>query len=166
MSSANWRGSRRRILKGSSGYSGRRKAVPLPEKLRTLPYKVHTNSELGLMLDGIKPLAIFTEAYGNFPECLVRYLRCFDRCANEGRLSRWEFVKPMRLARRPDFRGIHYIYYTLPGEEWRAEAMLELLDRKGSWNAEREREFGTLLGYTDWQNDIWAERFPYRSLES
>ena len=131
-----------------------------------LPYKVHTNSELGLMLKGIKPLAIFSDSYEIFLESLVRYLRCFDRCVDEGMLTRWELVRPMHFPHRPDIRGIHHVYYTLPGEEWRASAMRDLLDSDGPWSAEREREFGRLLGYTDAQNDIWAERYPYQSTEA
>ena len=137
--------------------------MPLSDALRSLPYKIHTNSELGLMLKGIKPLAIFSDGYGAFPECVMRYMRCFDRCIDDGRLTKREFVVPMSLPHLPHVRGIHRIYYTLPGQEWRADAMIALMEREGAWSAEREREFGTLLGYEDWQNDVWAERFPYRA---
>jgi threonine aldolase len=30
----------------------------------------------------------------------------------------------------------------------------------GAWSSERERRYGTLLGYEDWQNDIWLSRHP------
>lgn len=135
--------------------------MPLTEALRCLPYKVHTRSELGLMLKGIKPLAIFTDGYEHFPECLERYLRCFDRCVAQGRLTKREFVEPRVFPHLPEVRGIHRLYYTLPGEEWRVDAMIELTERAGPWSTEREREFGTLLGYEDWQNDVWAARFPW-----
>ena len=138
--------------------------MPLSESLRSLPYKVHTNSELGLMLKGIKPLAIFSDVYEGFPDCLVRYFRCFDRWVAAGRLTKRDLVIPVSLPHRTDVRGIHRIYYTLPGEEWRVDAMMSLMDRDGLWSAEREREFGVLLGYEDWQNDVWAERFPYRPI--
>lgn len=136
--------------------------MPLNHALRSLPYKVHTNGELGLMLKGIKPLAIFADIYEGYPECLVRYLRCFDRCVEQGRITKREFVIPMILPHKPDVRGVHRIYYALPGHEWRVDAMIDLMDRDGPWTQAREREFGSLLGYADWQNDIWAERFPYR----
>jgi hypothetical protein len=123
---------------------------------------VHTNSELGLMLKGIKPLAVFADAYQAFPECVVRYLRCFDRQVDQGHLRKSEFVEPLSLPHLPHVRGIHQIYYTLPGHEWRVDAMLELMAREGPWSAAREREQGHLLGYEDWQNDVWAKQFPYR----
>ena len=113
------------------------------------------------MLRGIKPLAIFSDSYDCFPDCVVRYLRCFDRCVDQGMFTKQEFVILVSLPHLPHVRGIHRIYYTLPGEEWRVSAMIELFDREGPWSAEREWEFGKLLGYEDWQNKIWAERFPY-----
>ena len=42
------------------------------------------------------------------------------------------------------------------GEEWRFDAMLDLQQHFSSdWNMDRERTFGTLLGYTEHQNDVW-----------
>ncbi len=66
------------------------------------------------------------------------------------------------MPHRPDVRGTHWIYYTLPGEEWRVDAMVALRWRPGPWSAEREREQGELLGYEDWQNDVWAQTFPWK----
>ncbi len=137
--------------------------MPLNDALRSLPYKVHTNSELGLMLKGVKPLAVFSDAYEGFPDCLERYLRCFDRCVERDLITRQEYVELISLPHLPEVRGIHRIYYTLPGQEWRVDAMIELMNREGPWSPTREREHGTLLGYEGWQNDVWAERFPYRS---
>nr|WP_206364671.1 hypothetical protein [Sphingomonas populi] len=114
------------------------------------------------MLKGIKPLAIFADVYENFPDVVVRYLRCFDRCVLAGRLTKRDFVIPLAIPNRPEVRGIHRIYYTLPGEEWRVDEMMALMQRAGGWSPAREREFGSLLGYTDWQNDVWAQRFPYQ----
>lgn len=134
--------------------------MPLNDALRSLPYKVHTNSELGLMLKGVKPLSIFSDVYEGFPECLVRYLRCFDRCVDQGRITKRDFVISVMLPNMTEARGIHRIYYTLPGHEWRVDAMIDLMNREGPWTQAREREFGSLLGYEDWQNDVWAARFP------
>ena len=135
--------------------------MPLPAVLRRLPYKVHTNSELGLMLGGVKQLASFKDAYDGFPDCVLRYLRCFDRCVERGLLSKRDFVEPMSFPHLPHIRGMHTIFYTRPGEEWRIDAMIELMDRSGPWSAEREREQGALFGYEDWQNDVWAQTFPF-----
>ena len=53
----------------------------------------------------------------------------------------------------------YQVCYTLPGEEWRVEALHELFDTRRQWTASQERRFGELLGYEDWQNDIWLEGF-------
>lgn len=110
------------------------------------------------MLKGIKPLAVFSDAYDGFPECVERYLRCFDRFVDQGRFVRQEYVVLISLPHRPEVRGFHRIYFTLPGEEWRVPAMIDLMAREGPWTSAREREYGSLLGYEDWQNDIWAQR--------
>ncbi len=125
--------------------------------MKSLPYIVHTNMELGLMLRGQKPLACFVEDYSRSPDCVIRYLRMFDRHVEAGRLVKHE--KPLPNALDMDVR---YILYSLPGEEWRIDKMLELRNRPGPWTADREREFGTLLGYEEWMNDIWLERYPVR----
>lgn len=52
------------------------------------------------------------------------------------------------------------LFYTLPGEEWRVGAIVSLLDGAGPWTNERERLYGALLGYEDWQNEVWLSRFP------
>ena len=122
----------------------------LPESLRRLPYLVHTNRELGLMLRGVKPLAYFSDFAGAEPDCVKRYFRLFDRRVDAGRLFKREVIEadprsPVLLIRR--------VFYFLPGHEWRVEAMLALLRLHGAWTHDRERRFGELLGYEDWQND-------------
>ncbi len=127
------------------------------QALRALPYLVHTNRELGLMLKGTKPLAYFSEIDGRWVDCVARYLRMFDRHVEAGRFSRRVHVSPV-----PQLPHLSHqrIFYSLPGEEWRIDAMLALLDRPGPWSHQKEREFGTLLGYEDWQNDFWISRLP------
>jgi len=132
-----------------------------PEWLRQLPYLVHTNRELGLMLKGVKPLACFWIAIGKEPDCLIRYIRMFDRHANAGRFVRRAVDEPLRDL--PELMG-RKLFYALPGQEWRIEAMLSLLELRGPWTQDRERRQGELLGYEDWQNDLWLAgrggRFP------
>ena len=123
--------------------------------MKSLPYVVHTNRELGLMLRGEKPLAYFVEDYSRAPESLLRYLRMFDRHAVTGRFIKRE--QPVACVAGMDIR---YVLYALPREEWRIEKMIELVERPGAWSADREREFGRLLGYEDWMNDIWLARRP------
>jgi hypothetical protein len=132
----------------------------LPERLRNLPYLVHTNRELGLMLRGLKPLAYFAEARGYEQDCCIRYWRMFDRHLATGRLVKCEFVEP--APQRPEIQ-IRSIFYVLPGEEWRVEAMRSLLRQSGGWSSEKERRFGELLGYEHWQNDYWLSQLPPRA---
>ena len=126
--------------------------------MKNLPYLVHTNLELGLMLRGSKPMAMFTEEYERTPECVSRYLRMFDRHVEGGR-----FVRREHSAGSANHR-FRYIFYALPGEEWRIEKMISLKDSLGRWNADCEREEGHLLGYEDWMNDFWitlrSKRIP------
>lgn len=133
----------------------------LPDTLRALPYLVHTNRELGLMLRGVKPMAMFFGILGREPECVLRYLRLFDHHVDAGRFERQTLDEPVPLS--PDWQS-RRIFYTLPGEAWRVAAMLELIVHYGRWTNEHERSFGTLLGYEDLQNDIWLERHPVGGL--
>ncbi|MGA9794499.1 MAG: hypothetical protein WBQ17_03085 [Rhizomicrobium sp.] len=133
--------------------------MPLTERLRQLPYLVHTNRELGLMLRGTKPLAYFMDAVGREPEICIRYWRMFDRHVAVGRLIKRQVTEPIPgLPHREYFR----LFYALPGHEWRIDAMLLLLNEPGAWSHNRERRFGELLGYEEWQNDYWIERLSPR----
>jgi hypothetical protein len=122
------------------------------EWLRQLPYLVHTNRELGLMLRGTKPLAYFMDIVGHEPDLCIRYWRMFDRHVAEGRLIGRELIKA--VPDLPELRS-RSLFYALPGHEWRIDAMLMLLDEPGAWSDDRERRFGELLGYEEWQNDYW-----------
>jgi len=116
-------------------------------------YLIHTNRELGLMLKGVKPLAKFVDFEGYYPEVVLRYLRLFDRHVEQGRMTRRDVFT------QTDKGVLHYVYYALPGEEWRIDAMIDLWARPGNWSREREREEGKLLGYTDSQNDMWLSQY-------
>jgi hypothetical protein len=122
--------------------------------LRDLPYLVHTNRELGLMLRGTKPLAHFCYAVGSEPACLIRYLRLFDRRAAAGQFYKREVLGPAHNLLNVSVRRV---FYALPGQEWRIDTLLELLRQPGAWNEERERREGELLGYEGWQNDVWLD---------
>jgi hypothetical protein len=104
------------------------------------------------MLGGKKPMAAFSFIEGFEVDCVERYLRMFDRYVAAGRFTRQEVVSKL-----PDFddRLHHQVFYTLPGEEWRANAWLELFAEPGPWSDDRERRQGDLLGYEIWQTDVW-----------
>jgi len=118
-----------------------------------LGYQIHTNRELGMMLRGEKPLAVFSDFEDVFPQVLLRYLRIFDRYVLTGR-----FVKREHRA-SADIKGEAHILLTVlfavPAEAWRIDEMINLRSNMSAWTAEQERKEGTLLGYTDEQNDIW-----------
>jgi hypothetical protein len=128
--------------------------MPIPFA-KTLPYTLHTNRELGLMLAGKKPLAVFGDGVGCFPAVIVRYLKLFDRHVAAGRIVRKDHFSPPEQDR--DYIH-HRILFALPDEEWRIEAMIDLMS-SNSWSIEHERREGELLGYEDWMNDHFlAER--------
>ncbi|MFA6265318.1 MAG: hypothetical protein WC670_06335 [Pseudolabrys sp.] len=124
----------------------------LNERLRRLPYLLHTNRELGLMLRAIKPLAYFMEVVGHEPDICLRYWRMFDGHVALGRLIKRETFEPAPGLPHLQCRKL---FYALPGREWRIDAMLALVSEPRAWSADRERRFGELLGYETWQNDHW-----------
>jgi len=124
-----------------------------------LPYQIHTNRELGLMLKGTKPLAAFSDVYGGFPDVVDRYLAMFDRHVDTGRFVKTAFVV-LNMQGTVRSYNVHHILYALESEEWRLAEMLALkLEMLSGWSAEQERREGRLLGYEEWQNDIWIEKF-------
>lgn len=126
----------------------------MPRHKISTPYLIHTNRELGLMLKGVKPLAKFVDGEGRFPEAVTRYLRLFDRYVATGRLVRRDHIIPHEKA-----GALHLVYFALPHEAWRIQAMIDLWARPGPWSREKEREEGELLGYTSEQNDIWMSDY-------
>jgi hypothetical protein len=132
---------------------------------RAAPYLNHSGFELPLMLEGRKPFAKFS---GVEPcEWLDEILAPFEPFVAEGRLVR-------RIERRTHTRGtdatryrIREIYFALPGQEWRIDAYLLLVEvgYRSGWNDAYERYEGRLLGYEDWQNDWHIERRRREGLE-
>lgn len=120
-----------------------------------LPYKTHTNRELALMLTGEKPFAAFSEylpsekGYECIPESrFAPYVR-------DGQFSKKEYVTLSKNNRR-----VRVVLYARRGEEWRMDAyiLLKKTAEKSGWSEGFERFEGSLLGYEDWQNDIYIER--------
>src|SRR5262249_44162648 len=110
-----------------------------------------------MMLRHEKPLAVFSDADGFFPAPALRYLRMFDRHAGAGTFVRREDRTLIEVRGKPGI--LLTIYYALPEEAWRIGAMIELRRlRSQPWTEEQERTEGTLLGYTDAQNNAWIAR--------
>ncbi len=132
-----------------------------PSLFRELSYEVHTNRELEFMLDGRKPLASFSDFIfddqdmGRPDEEFERQVQSGAFVKHEGR----ELWEPF------DFNG-HLVkgqwhrLYALKDEAWRIQAYLLLnkIRDKHPWNDALERLEGSLLGYTDEQNDEWLTK--------
>lgn len=120
-----------------------------------LPYKVHTNRELALMLAGEKPFAAFSEY---LPSDLD------DECIPESRFAPYVqdglFLKREYVSAAKQNRKTRVVLYARSGEEWRIEAyiLLKRTAEKAGWSEGFERLEGALLGYEEWQNDVYIEK--------
>lgn len=85
--------------------------------LREVPYLVHTEYELALMLEGRKPLAVFGDAYPSewFEELIAR----FDPYVAEGRFVRRIVDAPFpepRISGGERVDGVRRVYVAMPCE--------------------------------------------------
>lgn len=115
-----------------------------------LPYKVHTNRELALMLAGVKPLAVFDVASTDSDDDEDSPEKYFAPYVASGRFIRREHT----------YRdGRLQLLYALPTETWRIDSYIRLLEtaQTAGWSEDSERMQGALLGYEDWQNDAYIE---------
>lgn len=123
-----------------------------------LPYKVHTDRELLMMLSGAKPLAVFHDSHPSTrPPFEIIPEDVFAPHVAAGRFVSREVILPPDDPGRD--RATRIVCYALPTEQWRIDAYL-LLRQAGSkfgWSETCERMEGTLLGYTNEQNDAYIE---------
>ena len=124
------------------------------------PYLIHTNRELELMIAGTKPLAVFAhERVDGFEKSDALAEQDFAPFVANGTLS--EHVRTFQ-SQRPDGSSIDidYYLYALKGEEWRVQAYCLLIDmlRNRGWCSHLEWLEGTLLGYTEEQNQYHLSR--------
>lgn len=127
-----------------------------------VPYDIHTGRELEFMLTGGKPLAHFSEAYPPDPDEEIIPRNAFRPHVLDGTFETCEFVTLLAepLSNDTEMRGIIHVLYAQKEEAWRiAEylAMTSEAEEKG-WSERQERQQGTLLGYTDAENDAHIER--------
>ena len=123
-----------------------------------IPYLVHTNFELPLMLEGRKPLAVFGDSYPS--QWFDDFLSPFESFVASSQLVRQIVDTPMPHLKdhRPDLDGMRRVLFALPQEAWRIDAYIEnILNRTRDWDDDLERLQGELLGYEDWQNDWWIQ---------
>lgn len=126
-----------------------------------LPYRVHTNRELLLMLEGRKPLAVFSESHPNDTGYEFIPERHFAPHVASKILVKRELIEANAVGRTTRF-----VFYARPAEEWRIEAYILLLQtaKRTGWNEGFERMEGSLLGYEGWQNDAYIENVYRQNL--
>lgn len=124
-----------------------------------LTYEIHTGRELELMLSGRKPFAVMSDLIlegcenTEIAEPFEPYVRSGQLIKHED-IERWD---DHPKSDRQKILGRVTRLYAVPGEEWRIPAYLLLrrVSDKGRWNDALERQLGSLLGYTDDQNEEW-----------
>ncbi len=133
----------------------------LPSHLRELSYEIHTNRELEFMLKGIKPLAWFSDMIFDDHD-MWEPDKEFERQVGLGKFVKHEereLWEPYTSNGRR-IKGRWTRFYALKDEAWRIHAfiLLKKLMDKHPWSDALERMEGSLLGYTDEQNDEWLEK--------
>jgi hypothetical protein len=137
--------------------------------LRDVPYLVHTNYELPLLLEGRKQFAHMCEHY---PPHRHHDEDRFDRFVEAGVLhkdvSLDPFDSPRQLRDGSVIEGQREVCYTRKGEEWRIQAwkLISAASRKSGWNESFERLEGMLFGYEDWQMEWWISHIREQKLFS
>lgn len=106
----------------------------------------HTGRELIMMLSGSKPFASFVEVFPTDSDLEIVPEKYFEPFVDNGQIKKIIHFEKSDLGSDLFLR---YVFYALPGEEWRANAfvMLQGLTRKYGWNPNFEIVEGFLLGY-------------------
>jgi hypothetical protein len=129
--------------------------------IRAVPYLVHTNYELFLLVDGTKKFARMSAGY---PPLQHGDEDLFDVHVAKGVLYKEielrAFPKPLTTRDGRIQEGVRYVYYAPTGEKWRIEAwkLLFAASQKAGWNETCECFEGMLFGYEEWQIDWWIKR--------
>jgi hypothetical protein len=128
-----------------------------------LPYRVHPNRELILMLSGEKPLSVLSggiPASDSFEE-IPEYL--FDPYVESGAFAKTDYCEP-NPAKHPYYKGMRFVLYALAHEAWRMDAyiLMRNVAGKAGWTDALTRLEGSLLGYAEWQNDAFIARMQER----
>jgi hypothetical protein len=119
------------------------------------------------MLEGRKPLAMFYAEVSELPDEELVPEERFTPFVNSGQFVRGEMIQEGQYHPRVGRNvRVKYIFFAHKAEAWRIEAM-KLLRRasgKSGWSETCERMEGSLLGYTDEENDAHCRgRFPSRA---
>ncbi|UUZ49180.1 hypothetical protein LP420_01675 [Massilia sp. B-10] len=108
-----------------------------------------------MMLAGEKPFAAFSEYYPATGDDEVIPESVFAPYVASGLFSKAEHFIPGK-----ENRTLRLVLYARNGEEWRIRAyvLVRTTAAKCGWSEGFERMEGSLLGYSDSQNDIFIER--------
>ena len=121
--------------------------------IHDLPYEIHTRRELLMMLEGRKPMAVFSFNPERENEVEALGFQPFNAHVAAGTFEREvETFQSQGMTQR-------YVFFTCPGEEWRVKAymlMVQMRDLHGH-DVRFERMEGLLLGYTEAECDLWME---------
>ena len=126
-----------------------------------LPYEVHTNRELEMMLAGKKPLAWFYEEKTLLPNEDFIPEDAFGVYVKQKRFVRSEMYLPGGYSQQLNINVcIKHVAFALADEAWRISALFLLLEQQHKtkdYNSETlERMLGRLLGYTEEENDAYC----------
>jgi hypothetical protein len=136
-----------------------------------LPYKIHTTRELLMMIKGKKPLAVFSIQVDNGRLAEEDY---FEAYVSKGTFIKREYCEILTIRPGKDLHQRH-VLFARPSQEWRIDAYILLMQTASlqGWNLALERMQGSLLGYTDRENDSFIdyrmqqiERFKTRKSQS
>ena len=100
------------------------------EHIENFPYQVHTNRELEMMLDGCKPLAIFSDDVSVLPNELLIPEKAYEPHVQSERFLRAEkliegsYIE--KLGRNAQFKTV---IFCLPEQAWRINAMFLLMEQ-------------------------------------
>jgi hypothetical protein len=112
------------------------------------------------MLAHRKPLAMFYEVSSELPWEKIIPEEAFAPHVQAGVIRRQDIEVDYTLPSGIPTK-LKYVFYALPGHEWRIQLMIVLVQALHAgcgWNETCERIQGTLLGYTDEENDIHCAR--------
>lgn len=117
----------------------------------------HTGRELLLMIQGLKPLSVFSDEEKYFENSYELIQRAFDKYVTSGDMVKYSYVYDGL-----GYKGIKQkrLMYALSEETWRIpayKALWKLADKYG-WNVGFERLEGFLLGYEETIDDFFITK--------
>lgn len=111
------------------------------------------------MLAVRKPLAMFYAAVIELPNEEFIPEMAFAQYVSAKTMSRHSIELDSR-APSGDVLKLRYVFFALPGEEWRMPAMallVQALNAGGGWNETCQRVEGALLGYTHEEIEAYCQ---------